>query len=347
MTGRHTQTPPAKALPKLPAGASGVLPTVWATFVITVLLALAFSFGNVWDLSTTLGVERHVAPLIGPAVDLTAIGLLVVVPWFVLAGASGDQLKAANRLMRLAGFLTLALNSGPSAIRGWVGGDATAWGRALVEAIVPTLLIAWSHVGPLLIGLFVEVRERHQERVAEALRSDAEAASRRAEERMAEIATAAEEAVREALSTVTDEHSATLAQVRAEMDKEVSELLVSDRETRAELESTLAAKQTLEADLETAREALSSVQAELREVRREGRRKPASGGSKTPVGRAPRRTEDEWVDLAKERLPEWQIETPTGSVIGSALDLSSAGTITKIRQRLEADRLALANGGAS
>jgi hypothetical protein len=347
MTGRHTQTPPAKALPKLPAGASGVLPTVWATFVITVLLALAFSFGNVWDLSTTLGVERHVAPLIGPAVDLTAIGLLVVVPWFVLAGASGDQLKAANRLMRLAGFLTLALNSGPSAIRGWVGGDATAWGRALVEAIVPTLLIAWSHVGPLLIGLFVEVRERHQERVTEALRSDAEAASRQAEERAAAVAVAVEEAVREALSTAAAEHSETLSRLRAETDERFSDVLVSNRETHAELETVRATKQALEADLDAAREALSTMQAELREARKEARRKPTSGGSKTPVGRAPRRTEDEWLELAKERLPEWQIETPTGSVIGSALDLSSAGTITKIRQRLEADRLALANGGAS
>ena len=66
-------------MPKLPAGAKGILPTIWGAFITTVVLALAFSFANVYLLDRQLGVEPHVAPLIGPAVDITAFGLLVVV----------------------------------------------------------------------------------------------------------------------------------------------------------------------------------------------------------------------------------------------------------------------------
>lgn len=316
---------PKSNLPKLPAGAAAVLPTVWLTFVTTVVLALAFSFGNVWDLGRAIGVERHVAPLIGPAVDLTAIGLLVVVPWFVLAGIAPERLKAANRLMRLAGFLTLALNSGPSAIAGWAAADPRAWGRALVEAIVPTLLIAWSHVGPGLIALFVEVRERHADRVTETLRTARANDSRLAEERAGEIA--------EAVARAGEETAAELAEAAAQ---------------RASLEASLReVQERREAEETAAAEALRKVQAELAEARKEARRKPVHSGSKKPAERAPRKSLDEWVDAAKDALPEWQIETPTGAVIGSALDLSSAGTISKIRQQLEADRIAITSGGTS
>jgi hypothetical protein len=349
VSGVNTSAHRPAALPELPVGARSILPTVWITFVTTVLLALAFSFGNVWDLGKRLGVEEHVAPLIGPTVDITAIGLLVVVPWLVLAGVPAEKLSGANRLMFFAGALTLALNSAPAAIKGWTQDDPNAWGLAAVEAIVPSLLIAWSHVGPTLIALYVEVRSGVLMATAEAARADAESASRRAEERVAEIAAAVDAAVAEAVERAAAEHSVRLTEALTAAEEGSAELLASERGYRVELEAALASEQRVAAELDASREALEKIQAELKEARREARdakRATASGGSRGASDRAPRRTLDEWVDLAKDALPEWQIETPAGPVIGSALDLSSAGTISNIRKRLEADRLALA-GGAS
>jgi hypothetical protein len=37
----------------------------------------AFGFGNVWALGRSLGVPAFVAPLVGPAVDLSVVGLLI------------------------------------------------------------------------------------------------------------------------------------------------------------------------------------------------------------------------------------------------------------------------------
>lgn len=311
---------PDRPAPKLPAGAKGILPTVWATFVVTVLLALIFSFANVWDLGRRLGIEPHVAPLIGPAVDLTAAGLLVVVPWFVLAGVDTDRLKGATKLMALAGTLTLALNSAPAAITGWTRSDPKAWGRAAVEAIVPLLLIAWSHVGPTLVALFAEVRGRHLERV-EALRRAAvegsvEAASRRHDE------------IAEAL-----------------------------RGASAEWEARLAEANSRSAELEAVTVRLAAAEAEVARLRggsKTASAKPTRKASARPAEiapRAPRKTAaellEERVDAAKDALPMWQIETPSGPEIRSALGIKSDGVISDIRKRLDADRLALANGGAS
>jgi hypothetical protein len=56
---------------------------VFTRRVITVVLALitaltfAFGFGNVWALGRSLGVPPFVAPLVGPAVDLSVAGLLI------------------------------------------------------------------------------------------------------------------------------------------------------------------------------------------------------------------------------------------------------------------------------
>lgn len=320
MTSNPPRPPSPAKPPRLPVGAGAILPTVWATFITTVLLALAFSFGNVWGLGRILGVETHVAPLIGPAVDLTALGLLVVVPWLVLAGVPAERLKPANRLMWFAGALTLALNSGPAAIRGWTGADPRAWGLAAVEAIVPALLIAWSHVGPRLIALFVEVRTRHTAAVAAALREADQAASEDASRHAALIQSAKAEARREALEEVAGH--------------------------LAEVEAARASEQRIRAELEASEEARRRAESELKE----SRRTPSTGASKKssqPSSRRTRKTLEEWVALAKERLPEWQMETPTGPVIGSALDLRSDGTISKIRTRLEADRLALTAGGSA
>jgi hypothetical protein len=56
---------------------------------------------------------------------------------------------------------------------------------------------------------------------------------------------------------------------------------------------------------------------------------------------------EERVDAAKDALPMWQIETPSGPEIRSALGIKSDGVISDIRKRLDADRLTLANREAT
>lgn len=64
--------------------------------------------------------------------------------------------------------------------------------------------------------------------------------------------------------------------------------------------------------------------------------------------KAPRKTGaellEERVEAAKESLPLWQIETPSGPEVASALGLKSEGVISDVRKRLTADRLALPAG---
>jgi hypothetical protein len=341
-------------VPKLPAGARGILPTVWATFVVTVLLALIFSFANVWDLGRRLGIEPHVAPLIGPAVDLTAAGLLVVVPWFVLAGVDTHRLKGATKLMALAGTLTLALNSAPAAITGWTRSDPKAWGRAAVEAIVPLLLIAWSHVGPTLVALFAEVRGRHLERVEALRRAAVEDSTEAARRRHDEIA----EAVDEALRGASTEWDARLTEARREASAEAVAALAEARDSDArhvrELEAALASEQRIAAELDASTEEVRRLRERLAGGSAKtprARSTKTAAGSAEPVKPIPRKTAaellEERVDAAKEALPMWQIETPSGPEIRSALGIKSDGVISDIRKRLDADRLTLANREAT
>lgn len=60
---------------------------VTAILALIAMLTFAFSFGNIWALGRRLGVSPSIAPLAGPAVDLSVVGLLVAVrsggrgPW--------------------------------------------------------------------------------------------------------------------------------------------------------------------------------------------------------------------------------------------------------------------------
>lgn len=152
---RTSKTSPDRTLP---VGFNMVLTALVATTVTIAALAFAFSFGNVWTLDLTLGIERHIAPLVGPAVDLSVIGLLVTVQWLALAGVDHAKLRPARRLLYACGVVTLALNSTLSLLAGIHNRNGYALGRAAVEGIAPWLLIAWSHVGPLMLRLFVEIK---------------------------------------------------------------------------------------------------------------------------------------------------------------------------------------------
>jgi hypothetical protein len=120
---------------------------VFTRRVITVVLAaitaltFAFGFGNVWALGRSLGVPPLVAPLVGPAVDLSVAGLLIGVRHLSMAGVPRDQLRQARILLVACGAATLALNiAGPV--------TAGAYGRAAFDSVGPGLLIGWAETGP-------------------------------------------------------------------------------------------------------------------------------------------------------------------------------------------------------
>jgi hypothetical protein len=109
---------------------------VFTRRVITVVLAaitaltFAFGFGNVWALGRSLGVPPFVAPLVGPAVDLSVAGLLIGIRHLSMAGIPSGQLRPARILLTACGTATLALNiAGPV--------TAGAYGRAAFDSVGP------------------------------------------------------------------------------------------------------------------------------------------------------------------------------------------------------------------
>ena len=130
---------------------------VFTRRVITVVLALitaltfAFGFGNVWALGRSLGVPAFVAPLVGPAVDLSVAGLLIGIRHLSVAGVARDQLRPARILLMACGAATLALNIAEPIAAG-------AYGRAAFDSVGPGLLIGWAETGPGLLRCLYAVR---------------------------------------------------------------------------------------------------------------------------------------------------------------------------------------------
>jgi hypothetical protein len=128
--------------------------TVFTRRVITTVLGLitgltfTFSFGNIRSLGAELGAPVWVAPLVGPAVDLSVVGLLVGIRHLSALGVPARDLRPARILLGCCGLATLALNvAGPVA--------AGAYGRAAFDSVGPVLLIGWAEIGPgLLLHLY-------------------------------------------------------------------------------------------------------------------------------------------------------------------------------------------------
>ncbi|GAA5087535.1 hypothetical protein HNP84_010303 [Thermocatellispora tengchongensis] len=135
-TDDHRRRPSADALTRR---------TVTTTMITIALLTFAFSFGNVWALGLRLGVAPWLAPLIGPAVDLSVIGLIVGIRHLTLMGVTTAELRPARLLLAFSGLATLALNVAEPAIQG-------QYGKAAFDAVGPLLLIGWSEVGPYLLS---------------------------------------------------------------------------------------------------------------------------------------------------------------------------------------------------
>jgi hypothetical protein len=117
---------------------------VTAVTIAIMVITFAFSLGNVTRLCLDLGITVWIAWLVGPAVDLSVIGLLAGMRFLSLHGYKDDELVGLRRMLRFCGLLTVALNTaGAIAHR--------QYGTALVDAVGPALLIGWSEVGPWML----------------------------------------------------------------------------------------------------------------------------------------------------------------------------------------------------
>jgi len=72
------------------------LAAVTAILALIALLTFAFSFGNIWALGLRLGISGWIAPLVGPAADLSVVGLLIAVRYLSLRGVEGHKLRLAR-----------------------------------------------------------------------------------------------------------------------------------------------------------------------------------------------------------------------------------------------------------
>jgi hypothetical protein len=117
---------------------------VTAVTVAIVVMTFAFSLGNVTRLCLDLGITAWIAWLVGPAVDLSVVGLLTGMRFLSLHGYKTAELAGLRRMLRFCGLLTLALNTAGSIAN-------RQYGTALVDAIGPALLIGWSEVGPWML----------------------------------------------------------------------------------------------------------------------------------------------------------------------------------------------------
>ena len=125
-----------------------------AVTVITaaiIVMTFAFSLGNVTRLCLGLGITAWIAWLVAPAVDLSVAGLLTGIRFLSLHGYTDSQLRKPRHLLRFCGLLTLALNTS-----GALGHQMV--GTAMVDAVGPALLIAWSEAGPWLLRQIYAIR---------------------------------------------------------------------------------------------------------------------------------------------------------------------------------------------
>jgi hypothetical protein len=139
-------SPAATRQPPLPAqpGETLTRQAVTAVTATIVVMTFAFSLGNVTRLCLSLGITGWIAWLIGPAVDLSVVGLLTGIRFLSLHGCTPAELAGLRRMLRFCGLLTLALNTAGSIAH-------RQYGTALVDAVGPALLVGWSEAGPWML----------------------------------------------------------------------------------------------------------------------------------------------------------------------------------------------------
>jgi hypothetical protein len=140
-----TGIPPSPKQPPPPVpGEALTRRAVTAITAVIAVMAFAFSLDNVANLCMTLGIKSWNAWLVGPAVDLSVVGLLSGVQFLSQHGFADDQLRKPRFMLWFCGLLTLALNTAGAVAH-------RQFGTALVDAVGPALLIGWSEVGPWLL----------------------------------------------------------------------------------------------------------------------------------------------------------------------------------------------------
>lgn len=122
-------------------------------FVIAVvpLLTFLFSFGNVGDLGVSLHIDKRIAYLTGPAVDLTATGMIVAATWLSYRGMSERELWRIHTLSIICALIMFALNCGPAIYQ-------RHFELAGFSAVGPFLLMAMGFVGPWLLQQITDAR---------------------------------------------------------------------------------------------------------------------------------------------------------------------------------------------
>jgi len=125
---------------------------VLTAMTIVPLLAFLFSFGNVGDLGTSLGVDYRIAYLTGPGVDLFVTALNVGATWLSHRGKTEKELWPIHTLSGACGLIMFALNCGPALNR-------HQYQLAAFDAVGPFLLIVMGIVGPWLLRQLAEVRQ--------------------------------------------------------------------------------------------------------------------------------------------------------------------------------------------
>lgn len=125
---------------------------ILAVIAIVPFLTFLFSFGNVGDLGVSLHIDKRIAYLTGPAVDLTATGMIVAATWLSYRGMSERELWRVHALSIICALIMFALNCGPAIY-------THRYQLAGFSAVGPFLLMAMGFVGPWLLRQLTDVRE--------------------------------------------------------------------------------------------------------------------------------------------------------------------------------------------
>lgn len=145
--GEAVSTPAAKP-DRVESVIVGIVLFVLATVP---LLTFLFSFGNVGDLGTSLGVDWRIAYLTGPGVDLTATGMIVAATWLSHQGRTERELWRVHALSVICALIMFGLNCGPAIY-------VRRFQLAAFNAVGPFLLMAMGFVGPWLLRQLTEAK---------------------------------------------------------------------------------------------------------------------------------------------------------------------------------------------